>query len=155
MNVFRLNEVRGNFINLRTNLWSHSDLDLLKDLHTENTLKNGLHCVYRTDNWIKNTKGSIDYCLRNNLSYGFIENTRHRSDFLSNLARFERLVFIPLARETYCRLVVEAKCLGLGVLTTSNYGAVLEPHFKLKGVELIEHLRQSSDENIRLINTYL
>lgn len=155
MNVFQLNDVPGNFINLKTNIWSKNDLDLIKEIHDQNKTKNGLHCVYKTDNWIKNTCGCVKYCVDNNLNYGFIENKPTRTEFLSDLAKFHRLVFLPLARETFCRLVVEAKCLGLGVLTTPNYGAVLEDYFKLKGVELLDYIREHNEQNIKLIGSFL
>ena len=69
-----------------------------------------------------------------------IYNQERREDFISKLAQCSHLVFFPLARETFCRLVVEAKCLGLNVITTKNYGASLEGYFEMSGQELIDFL---------------
>jgi hypothetical protein len=65
------------------------------------------------------------------------------------------LVFFPIARETFCRLVVEAKCMGLDVITSKNYGASLEGYFEMKGQELIDFLRMQTEDNIKKISKYI
>jgi hypothetical protein len=52
-------------------------------------------------------------------------------------------------------LVVEAKCLGLNVITTKNYGASLEGWFDLEGLELIEFLREQTEYNLLKISKYI
>lgn len=166
LNVYKKNGVEGNFINMRTNIWSEDDLQLLERLYDENQTKNGLQCIYNTPNWIKNTQGAIKYCQDNNLQYGFIQNGTGREGFLSDMAKFSTLVFFPMARETYCRIVVEAKCLGLDVITTyvgpssvntnpNNYGATMEDYFHLKGKDMINYLRMGNKINIKKMKKYL
>jgi hypothetical protein len=156
--VYKINDVKANFINLHSSIWAEKDLDLLEKILNENQDKNGKHAIYATNNWIKNTQGSIDYCIQNGLDFVLVENQEKREDFLNKLAQCSTLVFYPIARETFCRLVVEAKCLGLDVITTKNYGASLEGYFVMKGLELINFLRMQSDNNIikinKLINEY-
>ena len=65
------------------------------------------------------------------------------------------MVFYPIARETFCRLVVEAKCMGLNVITTKNYGASLEDWFDMSGKELIDFLRMITEENLIKISKYI
>jgi hypothetical protein len=155
LNVYKLNEVEGNFINLRTNMWSESDLQLLEKLLDENPEKNGKYCVYNTPNWIKNSQGAIKYCQDNNLPMGFIQNGTDREGFLSEMAKYSNFVFFPVARETYCRVVVEAKCLGLDVITTRNYGVTLEDYFDLKGKEMISYLRMGNKMNMNKLKKYI
>ena len=166
LNVYKKNGVEANFINMRTNIWSEDDLQLLERLNEENQTKNGLNCIYNTQNFIKNTQGAIKYCQDSNLKYGFIQNGTGREGFLSDMAKFSTLVFFPVARETYCRIVVEAKCLGLDVITTyvgpssvnresNNYGATMEDYFHLKGKEMIDYLRMGNKINIKKIKKYL
>jgi len=166
LNVYKKNGVKGNFINLRTNIWSEDDLKLLEELYNENTHKNGKYCIYKSNNWIKNTDGAIKFCEEKKLPFGFIENGNNRRNFLNNMAKFSYFVFLPMARETYCRVVVEAKCLGLDVITTyvgpssvnthpNNYGATMEDYFRLKGLELINYLRMGNKININKISKYL
>lgn len=156
LNVYLKNDVEANFINLNCSIWSDSDLQMLKELLNKHQTKNGKYGVYYTNNWIKNTQGNLKYCSENKLPFSIIKETKNRIEFLENLAKCEGIVFYPLARETFCRLVVEAKCLNLNVITSKNYGASLEEWFdKLSGVELIDFLKNKTEENINKIKLFL
>jgi len=154
MNVFLSNDVKANFINLESSIWSDEDLEMIEGLINEN--KNGKYGIYYTNNWIKNTQGNLKYCSENKLPFYILKETKDRYDFLKNLSLCSGLVFYPLARETFCRLVVEAKCLGLDVITSKNYGASLEPWFdKLSEKELISFLRNKTSDNLDKIKKYI
>ncbi len=154
MNVFLSNDVKANFINLKSSIWSEEDLSMIEGLITEN--KNGKYGIYYTNNWIKNTQGNLKYCSENKLPFYILKETKDRHDFLKNMSTCSGLVFYPLARETFCRLVVEAKCLGLDVITSKNYGASLEPWFdKLNKQELISFLRKNTEINLVKIQEYI
>lgn len=155
LRVFRLNEVEANFINLHSSIWSEHDLLLLEKLLHSYTIKNGKTAIYDTDNWIKNKNGAISFCNDNNLEYSLIPNKKDRELFLRGIAECSNLVFLPIARETFCRLVVEAKCLGLEVITTKNYGASLEGYFEMKGQELIDFLTSQTEDNLKKIGKYI
>jgi hypothetical protein len=153
--VYKTNDVKANFVNLHSSIWAESDLQLLERMLNENPIKNGKHGIYSTDNWIKNTQGAAKYCEENNLNFELIPNQEKREDFLSKMAQCSHLVFFPIARETFCRLVVEAKCMGLNVITSKNYGASLEGWFDMGGQELIDFLRMQTEENLIKISKYL
>ena len=156
LNVYLKNDVEGNFINLESSIWSENDLNLLTELLEKSKTKNGKYGVYYTNNWIKNTQGNLKYCSENKLQVSILKETKNRTEFLENMSKCEGLVFYPLARETFCRLVVESKCLGLNVITSKNYGASLEPWFdELSGKELISFLRNKTEENINKIKNYI
>lgn len=155
LNIFKLNNVEANFINLNTSIWAKSDLELLEKLNKETLNKNNRTAIYNTNNWIKNTIGSIEYCKKNKIQYNLISNNRYRENFLKQLGKCSKLVFLPIARETFCRLVVEAKCLGLDVITTYNYGASLEEWFVLTGVDLIKYLEENTQKNLNIIEKYI
>ena len=156
LSVYKINDVEANFINLHTSIWSDSDLDLLNEIRIKTKIKNNLSAVYETNNFIKNTIGSVKHCIDNNFSYSLIPNMNKREDFLMHLGKCSSLVFLPIARETFCRLVVEAKCLELEVITTKNYGASKEGWFDvLSGEELIEFLRNQTKNNIEKISKYI
>jgi hypothetical protein len=156
LNVYKANQVNGCFKNLNSSIWDESDLQLLETVLKNNPNKIDKCAIYGTDNWIKNTPGAIKFCEDNNLEYELITNKEKRVDFLSELAKYKRLVFLPIARETFCRLVVDAKSLGLEVITTRNYGAVLETWYdELSGQDLINFLRRQSQFNIKKIENYL
>lgn len=156
LNVYKANKVKGNFINLHSSIWADNDLNLLEDLLKKNEVKNGKIAIYDTNNFIKNTDGSIKYCLENNLEYQLVPNMANREDFLQSMAECSKLVFIPIARETFCRLVVEAKCLNLEVITTKNYGASLEGWFDaMSGLDLINFLRNQTEYNMEKISKFI
>jgi hypothetical protein len=156
LNVYLKNNVEANFINLNCSIWSDSDLEMLENLLKKHKEKNGKYAIYYTNNWIKNTQGNLKYCSENKLPFSIIKETNNRIEFLENLAKCEGIVFYPLARETFCRLVVESKCLGLNVITSKNYGASLENWFEeLDGLELLKFLKTKTIENINKIKTYI
>lgn len=156
MNVFLKNDVVGNFVNLNCSVWSDEDLDLLETLYNKNKNKNGKYAIYYTTNWIKNTQGNLKYCSEKKLTPYILKENRNRVEFLENLSKCDGIIFFPLARETFCRLVVESKCLGLNVITSKNYGASLESWFdELSGVELISYLREKTSENIKKIEKFI
>jgi hypothetical protein len=155
LRVYKLNEVKGNFINLHSSIWSELDLNLLEVLLKNNQEKNGKYAIYETDNWIKNTQNTIKFCEDNGFDYTLIPNKTNREDFLNCIAECSHLVFFPIARETFCRLVVEAKCMGLNVITSKNYGASLEGWFDMIGIELIDFLRMQTNDNLDKISNYI
>jgi hypothetical protein len=155
MEVFKKNEVDANFVNFECSIWSEDDINLLENLLNNKRKSNNKYAVYYSGNWIKNTQGNLKYCSENKLPI-FILKPNEREIFLRNMSTCEGLVFFPLARETFCRLVVEAKCLGLNVVTSKNYGASLEPWFdELSGKELINFLKNKTEKNINKIKNYL
>jgi hypothetical protein len=155
LNVFLKNEVEANFINLKCSIWSDNDLHLLENLLNNSQNKNGKYAVYYTNNWIKNTQGNLKYCNENKLPFFILKESKLREEFLTNLSKCEGIVFYPLARETFCRLVVESKCLGLKVITSKNYGASLEEWFETHdGQGLIDFLKNQTENNLQTIKKY-
>jgi len=156
MNVYLKNDVNANFINLNSSIWSNQDLELLRELNRVNPNKNDKYSVYYTNNWIKNTQGSLKYCSENKLPVSILKESNDRVEFLTNLSKCKGIVFFPIARETFCRLVVESKCLGLEVITTQNYGASLEEWFnQLSGNDLIDFLESNTTKNLEIISSYI
>ena len=127
----------------------------MEKILNETPVKNGKYGIYTTDNWIKNTQGAVQFCQDNKLETVALYNQENRETFLRLLAECSHLVFFPIARETFCRLVVEAKCLGVDVITTRNYGASLEGYFEMDGQELIDLLRMQTNENLGKISKYI
>jgi hypothetical protein len=154
LEVFKKNDVKGNFINLESTLWSNEDLHLLEKYRTK-TPRHLKYGVLDTDIWIKNTKGAKVFCEANQLDYELIESSHNREHFINSLSDYSTLVFFPIARESCCRLVVEARCLSMNVITSKNYGAVLEPWFTKSGDSLIKFLRENTEKNLKIIEKYL
>lgn len=152
LDVMLSNEVKANFINLECSIWSDTELNYLKSfINKTNKSKN--FAIVNSKNWIKNTQGAIEFCKVNKLDYDLI-NTSNYQEFIRSLANYSTLVFFPIARETCCRLIVEARCLGLNVITTSNSGAFMSNWFSKKETDLLEYLHNQSIMNLEKIKSF-
>tara|TARA_R110000765_G_scaffold24535_2_gene61347 strand:- start:9645 stop:10472 length:828 start_codon:yes stop_codon:yes gene_type:complete len=154
LEVFKLNNIKGNFESLNCSIWSTEELDNLVDLHRLSRLKESSFAIINSENWIKNTKQAVEFCHSMKITYELIESQDYNR-FLRSLSRYSALVFFPIARETCCRLLVEAKCLGLNVITSQNSGAFQADWFRLNGTDLISYLREQSLKNLRSIEGLL
>jgi hypothetical protein len=146
LGIYQKNEVAGKFQSLDCSIWSNKELSLLESNISHLKTKNKF-AIVASDNWIKNTQGALNLCLGNKWDYEFIPKLPY-DKFLPLLAEYPALVFLPIARESCCRLMVEARCLGLNVITNQNSGAFNSSWFKKSGKELIEYLRKRSEENL-------
>ncbi len=155
MNVFLKNSVSANFVNMRSSIWGNDDLVMLESFLNLKKEKLNKYFIYNTTNWIKNTKGAIEFCKDKKLPFDLIGNFKNRYDFLNMLSNYKGIVFFPLARETMCRMIVEARCLNMEIMTTKNYGAVLESWFDYSGMNLINFLRYNTNKNIEIIKSIL
>ena len=125
------------------NLWSSDSLELMSSLASQEKLD--MCAIMQTDNWHKNTIGAVRYCKIKNLPHALIPPCDYH-DFLSRLATYRRLVFFPQTPETLSRIAVEARMMGMAVVTNQNVGATKEPWFHLKGEELIQVMRNKREE---------
>lgn len=146
--VFKQNEVTANFVSLKCSIWSDSELNLFSTL--KKPFVKSTYAIIDSDNYIKNTNFAVEICKANKWEYELIPKMKY-DKFLEKLSGYSTLVFFPMARETCCRLLVEAKCLGLNVITSDNSGAFRSEWFNLKGIELIKFLKDQSLKNIKLI----
>jgi hypothetical protein len=72
--------------------------------------------------------------------------SRNYIEFLSRLSAHKALVFFPKTPETLSRVVVEARMMGMGVITNNMIGATSEPWYSLKGQELIDIFHGKREE---------
>jgi len=150
------NNIEGNLISLKTTVFTKGELSLLRKV-----LNKDIPCVkefgiLESGVWLKGTANAVQTCQINKWEYQMIKPQPTRELFLEEIAKYATLVFIPLSPESCCRFVMEAKMLGLNIITTANYGAPLSEWFSLKGAELIDEIeRLIIEESIPLIEKYL
>ena len=108
------------------------------------------YAVVESDNWIKNTKQAVELCESHKLDYKLIKANDYEP-FLRGLSQYTTLVFLPLARETLCRLIVEARCLTMNVITNQNSGAWNADWYGKTGMDLIKYLRTTSRASLNII----
>lgn len=150
--IFKLNEVDANFVSLKCSIWSEQELKTLNQLRKTTT--NPKYAVVDSDNPIKNTNLAKKVCEDNKWDYDLIPKASHH-EFLSKLSNYSTLVFLPMARETCCRLLVEARALGLNTITSDNSGAFRSSWYSLSGGELVNFLRETSVKNLEMISKCL
>jgi hypothetical protein len=134
------------------NLWSPESLSLMKDLSGQE--KVDTCAIMQTDNWHKNTVGAVRYCRMKQLKYELIAPCDYH-EFLSRLGSYKRIVFFPQTPETLSRIAVEARMMGMAVVTNQNVGATKEKWFGLKGVDLIEVMHQKRKEIPQIVKEIL
>jgi hypothetical protein len=148
--IFLRNDVYASFFSFGVSVWSEDELGILTSLQSPSPMYRE-YAIIDSPNVIKNTKGAIDFCTTQKLDYRLIRQQKYK-DFLHELSKYPTLVFFPMARETCCRLLVEARCLGLNVLTSENSGFFQSSYFNLKGQELINKLAHLSATNLQAVS---
>ena len=147
--IVEKNLLLSNIINLSGNLWSDDDLAVIEALESKD--KEDRAIILHSQIPHKNTAGAIEFCKRKNIDFMLAESASYYQ-FLELIAANSRLVFLPKSPETLSRIVVEARMLGLSVITNNNVGAKYEDWINLKGVDLIEYVRGM---RTRIVDTVL
>jgi hypothetical protein len=123
-----------NIISLGGNLWCENSLETM--LGMSKVDKKPTCAIMSSTNWHKNAADAIKLCKAKHWDYDIIEPCGYM-EFLLRLGESEKFVFLPKTPETLSRISVEARMMGLSVVTNSLVGATKEDWFKLKGEELI------------------
>jgi hypothetical protein len=132
-----------NIISLGGNLWSDDSLELMRTLSKKE--KKEKFSIMESDNWHKNTAEAIRFCVAKEFDYELIPSCSYE-EFLNKLSENKKFVFLPKTPETLSRIVVEARMMGMSVVTNNKIGATKEKWFKLKGEELIELMYDKKQE---------
>ena len=127
-----------NVVNVSGNLWSTDSLNYIESIL--NNDKKDRYSILKSNTWHKNTSETSFYCRKKGYEYDLISSNDYH-EFLSLLSRNNKFIFLPKTPETLSRVVVEARMLGITTITNKNVGASYEPWFELKGLDLINHMR--------------
>ena len=141
-----------NYINLSTSIWSDKELDDLQSISSYTPVDDYTFAIIDDKGPDKGTENAVAWCKANTIDYRLIPKLP-KKQFYQELARHSVLVYFPNVKESFCRLVVEARCLYMNVISPKTYGAVKEPWFCKKGNEMIGFLREESKKNLETIKT--
>jgi len=133
----------NNLVNISGNLWSEKALNKMEQIC--NREKEDKCSIVNASVFHKSTKDSKEYCEKREWEYELMHSQDYYK-FLELLGSNKKLVFLPKAPETLSRVVVEARMMGMSVLTNDKVGATGEPWFKVKGASLIEVMRGKREE---------
>ena len=138
-----------NIINFSGNLWSDDTLDLILSL--SKNPKNGKAAILgEGDYGIKGRDVSIEFCKKVHLKYELLPKTDHQS-FLNNLSKYSTYVFFPRSPETLSRVCIEARLMGLSVITSDYTAAVHESFFDYESDKMIEYIKNKPNQIKKLI----
>ena len=132
-----------NVINLSGNLWSEEALGFMESLSV--TDKREKYSIMDSSNWHKNTREALFYCEKKEFDHELIKSKNYFV-FLKMLSRNKFFIFLPKTPETLSRVVVEAKMMGVKVLTNKYVGATYEDWYKLTGKELVNKMKDKRKE---------
>ena len=152
LDCFLANGVEGNFINLSTSIWSTEELDYLKYISVMSPCNTHRFAIIGDTGPDKGQENAIAWCKANTLDYTVLPRLP-KEQFYRELSYYPAFVYFPNVKESFCRLVVEARCIGMNVIAPKTFGAVKEDWYisGLHGIDLIEFLRSSSKKNLQLI----
>ena len=134
LNIVKKNTDLSNLVNLSGNIWPISSLEIMEEISKKP--KQEKSSIMNSPIYHKNTREAIEYCNIKEMEYVLVSNNIY-NEFLGALGANERFVFLPKTPETLSRVVVEARMMGMSLITNQMVGATQEPWFKLKGKELI------------------
>ena len=126
-----------NIESLSGNLWSVDSLDTMRILSKKQ--KSDRYAVMNSMIAHKNTIDAKNYCEVKEKPYQLIKSDNYY-EFLSMLGSCKGFVFFPKTPETLSRVIVEARMMGLSVITNKKVGATQEEWYKLKGESLINRV---------------
>ena len=152
LECFEDNEIQGNLRALQGSVWSEEELTTLRSL--TNDTKTHKYAIIGNKSTDKGSDVAIAFCTEQGLDYEIIQ-TKSLLDFYKDLSTYSTLVYFPRVKESFCRLVVEARCLQLNVITNRTYGAVKEPWFSKKGLDMLDFLEACTVDNIERIKAFI
>tara|TARA_R110000824_G_scaffold30310_1_gene99910 strand:+ start:1957 stop:2805 length:849 start_codon:yes stop_codon:yes gene_type:complete len=150
-NIIKKNLNLNNIVNLSGNLWSLESLERIKTISKKQ--KKNRCSILDSNIQHKNTVGAIKYCKHKDIEYELVKSDVYYN-FLEKLGSNESFVFFPQTPETLSRVVVEARMMGMKTITNNLIGAIGEPWFESKGIELIEIFKKKRDEIPNIILNY-
>ena len=132
----------NNLINLSGNLWASSAIELIRSFASVEKLEK---CsIMDSPISHKNTRQAVMFCKATGREYELIPSLGHE-EFLRKISKNKTLVFFPKTPETLSRIAVEARMMGMSVITNELIGAAHEPWYNKKGLPLIEEVEKMRD----------
>jgi len=143
-NVFSAPEVESwNPALVLSSCFSPASLNKMKEFREKP--KNGKYAIIQGHpGWHSQAKGvseSVNYALENDLEYEIISTSTHE-EMLEKLSAFEGLIFLPIIEDTCPRITIEAKLMGLKVITNPNSQHTSEEWWDFPLDKMEEYLKE-------------
>ncbi len=139
-------------INFSGNLWSSKHLELMKKLKEEK--KENSSAIMSSPYPQKGTQKAIDFCKENKKRANVISSDNYEF-FLKKMSSNSEFIFFPTTPETLSRTCVEAKLMGIKVITNKLTGVFHEPWFQKSSEEVNEYLLNKKNTFCKFIKTII
>ena len=130
----------SNYETINGSLWSKSNFESLQRYC--NTEKVDKCAIVGYSYFNKGTDQSIEYCTKNNIEYEIVRTNQYFENFVKNLSKYKKLIFMPICYESCSRITLEARMLNMSVTLNKNVPVQFEDYFKtIKGQNLIDLMK--------------
>ena len=134
-----------NIVNLGCTQFSESQLAMIESNICET--KNNKFAIVNG----KLDMHAIEYCKANDIEYDHLPRMNY-PDLMATLSKYSGLVFMSHHFESFCRLLVEAKILGLRIITDNRSGCTYESWFKENsGEDMVNLIRRKVQESVDIV----
>ena len=141
----KINLCLDNIVNIGSTQFSNEQIKMIESNISKD--KNGKYAIVNG----KLDMVAIEYCKQNNIEYDHFARMDYPS-LIQKLSKYTGIVFFSHHFESFCRLLVEAKILGLKIITDNRSGCTYEPWFKIsQGKKMSNILRKNVKKSIDII----
>lgn len=148
--ILKKNLPFANIISFQGTFYEEQHLELLKKIKQDRVVKTKKYAVLESKLRSKGMPEAEKFCRKNKIDYDTIPRMNYE-EFLKKISEYEGLVFFPQSPETFCKLIYEAKVLGLKIKTNKNSGIIHEKWIGNKNINLIDYMRNKQRENLALV----
>jgi len=129
-------------------VFSDADLDYLESLRE--VQRGDKWFVLYSTSWIKGYNNAASYCRTMGLKAHVVGNIPYR-DCLNEMSKCVGMVYLPNGFDVSCRMVTEAKVMGLKIITNELVQHTTESWFKGSSEERMSFLRSRNPEFWRVV----
>ena len=148
--ILRKNLPFSNVISFQGTFYEDEHLNLLEKISKEREVKTEKYAILESKYGSKGRYETEKFCRNNQIEYDVLPRMEYEQ-FLKKLSEYSGLVFLPQSPETFCKLIYEAKVIGLKIKTNKNSGVIHEKWIKDKDLNLIEYIRNKQKYNLNLV----
>lgn len=138
--------------NIMGGVFSNEDLDYLLSL--KNIKRDNKYFILKSNSWIKGYGDALAYCKENKLPCRIVGNIPYRKA-IKEMARSKGIVYLPKGFDVSCRMITEAKLLGIDIRTNDLVQHTREAWFNAGEAEMLKFLRSRDKEFWQVIDGYL
>lgn len=140
-------------VSVSGNFWEDRRLDEMERVRKE-VNKLDKCAVMRSSIQHKATRKARNYCEQQEIDYNLISDGDYDS-FLNKLGSHKYFAFFPETVETLSRVIVEAKMMGVAIITYANaedrIGALSEDWMRRDSGEVVEHMKETKERVTEII----